>query len=86
MITMSSFYHPQTRPALRRNLRAIMVTAFRKNGFVTWKMTVEMAVMNESVRTTNVMSTKISLVETATASPSGGDAMGIWTVPTPPMK
>ena len=86
MITMSSFYHPQTRPALRRNLRAIMVTAFRKNGFVTWRTIVGMAVMNESVRTTNVMWITISPVETATASPSGGDAMGIWTVPTPPMK
>ena len=54
-----------------------MGTVFRKNGFVTWKMIVEMAVTNASAQTTNVTRKMISLVEMDTVLLNGGGVMEI---------
>ena len=49
------------------NLLATTVIASKRNGYVTTRMTVEMAVTNENVQKTNVTSKMTLLVEMDTA-------------------
>ena len=68
------------------NLLATTVIASKRNGYVTTKMTVEMAVTNENVQKTNVTSKMTLLVEMDTALLKDGGVTVIWTVPMLRMK
>ena len=81
-----NIYVFQTRPARLMNSRAIMVTAFKRNGYVTTKMTVEMVAMNKSARKISVTPKMTLLVEMDTALLKDGGVTVIWTVPMLRMK